>query len=512
VAPAPPPPPSGTSGSGTTTSSALSPANVTPPTITGDATARATLVANHGTWTTDDDHPGYSYRWQRCNSVTALCTTVAWGGRTYTPVDADVGSTLQVRVTVSDNGNRASATSGPTDRVAPHSASGFFNWQLGPYTVNLDTQWTAVAAAAVKPPAIAVVDSGVDSTLPGLDGSVVRQVSLTSLPQSTAADGYGHGSFVAQVAAGHARGDAGAAPSAPIVSLDVMDDKGMALTSDVIAAADWIATHKDEDNIRVANFSLIGSSPSSVMFDPLDRALERLWFSGVVVVTAAGNFAVNGQQSDEPFAPANDPFAITVGASDTAGTLTTADDSAAPWSAYGHTFDGFGKPEVGAPGRYVVASVPTDSTLYQERPDRVVRLGRLELSGTSFAAPMVSGIAANLLALHPSWKPDQVKGALMLTAAQPGAAAPFALGVGVVDAGAAAALTDPPNPNAALEQFVVPDPNGGATPVFDTASWGTTAQADASWGTASWGTASWGTDYAAADIPPVGAHGMSWPR
>jgi len=51
-------------------------------------------------------------------------------------------------------------------------------------------------------------------------------------------------------------------------------------------------------------------------------------------------------------------------------------------------------------------------------------------------------LPANLIALHPSWTPDQVKGALMLTAAQPGAAPSFALGVGEVDAAAALALTD----------------------------------------------------------------------
>jgi serine protease AprX len=468
------------------------PVNLTPPTISGDPAVGGTLVASPGTWQTGDDHADYFYRWQRCDVTGALCAIVAWWGRTYAPVAADVGSTLRVIVTASDNGALASETSSPTDRVAPYSPSGFFNWQLGPYAAKIDSEWTSVAGAAAKPPAIAVVDSGVDATLPGLDGSVVQNVPLTSLPQRAAADGYGHGSFVAQVAAGHARGNAGASPTAPIVSLDVMDDDGMALTSDVVAAADWIYTHKGEYNIGVANFSLIGSSPSSIMFDPLDRALERLWFSGVVVVTAAGNFATDGQQSEEPFAPANDPFVITVGASDTTGTVTTADDTAAPWSAYGHTFDGFEKPELGAPGRYVVESVPTDSTLYQQRPDRIVGPGQLELSGTSFAAPMVSGIAANLLALHPTWTPDQVKGALMLTAAQP-AAAGFALGVGVVNADAAASVTDPPNANAGLDQFVVPDPNGGPTQIFDTASWGTTAQADASWGTASWGTASWGT-------------------
>ena len=52
------------------------------------------------------------------------------------------------------------------------------------------------------------------------------------------------------------------------VSVDVMDDSGMAMTSDVIAAADWIYQHKDESNIRVANFSLQGSAPSSLQVDP----------------------------------------------------------------------------------------------------------------------------------------------------------------------------------------------------------------------------------------------------
>jgi hypothetical protein len=301
-------------------------------------------------------------------------------------------------------------------------------------------------------------------------------VTLTSLPQGAAADGYGHGSFVAEVAAGRGDGEAGAAPTAPIVSLDVMDDNGMAFTSDVVAAADWIYTHKGESGIRVANFSLIGSSPASVMFDPLDRALERLWLSGVVVVTAAGNYGVDGKPTDVAFAPANDPFVITVGAGDPANTVPTTDDFAAPWSVYGHTFDGFAKPELGAPGRYIVAAVPTDSTLYRTRPDRVVAPGRLQLSGTSFAAPLVAGVAANLLALHPDWTPDQVKGALMLTAAPLPAAAPFSLGVGEVDAAAASAVTNPPNPNAALNSFLVPDPLGTATPVFDAASWGTAAR------------------------------------
>jgi serine protease AprX len=85
------------------------------------------------------------------------------------------------------------------------------------------------------------------------------------------------------------------------------------------------------------------------LFDPLDQAVEKLWLSGVTVVTAAGNYATNGQASGVPYAPGNDPFVITVGAADTNNTLSTSDDFAAPWSAWGYTGDGFMKPDIAPP-------------------------------------------------------------------------------------------------------------------------------------------------------------------
>jgi serine protease AprX len=182
---------------------------------------------------------------------------------------------------------------------------------------------------------------------------------------------------------------------------------------------------------------------------------------------------------------------ITVGAVDLGATGRTADDTVPSWSAYGATYDGFAKPDLAAPGRYIVAAVPPSSTLAQERADRIVEPGYLQLSGTSFAAPVVSGAAAAMLAANPEWTPDQVKGALMLTA-QPTSAGDAA-GVGEVDAAQAAAATLPPNPNAALEHFVVPDPAGGPIPVFDAEAWGTAAKANEAWGTEAWGTEAWGT-------------------
>ncbi len=377
---------------------------------------------------------------------------------------------------------------------APVRLAGFLtNSQLWPFVSGVAEAWPAVAFGRLpQPPTIAIVDSGIDTSRPDFDGRVIKQVTISSLPGNSAGDGYGHGTFVAGIAAGSASGYAGAAPSAKLLSLDVMDDQGMAMTSDVIAAADWIYQNRLTYNIRVANFSLHSTAPASVFWDPLDRAVEKLWFSGVVVVAASGNYAVNGQASGVLYAPGNDPFIITVGANDPEGTIGTRDDIAAPWSAYGYTLDGFAKPEIAAPGRYMVGPTSPTSTLALTRPASVVAPGYIQLSGTSFAAPVVAGSAALLLALHPEWTPDQVKGALMLSARATPSAAPLSMGVGEVDVSRAVKLTDPPNPNLALDQFLTVDPTGGSTPVFDTASWGSAARTDASWGAASWGAASWG--------------------
>jgi serine protease AprX len=351
--------------------------------------------------------------------------------------------------------------------------------------------YTGQALSSLNVPAIAIVDSGVAAGRTDFGGRVVKQVTMTNLLPNALGDGRGHGTFVAGIAAGSRAGYAGAAPTAPIVSIDVMDDNGMAMTSDVIAAADWILANKGTYNIKVANFSLQSTVAASFMYDPLDKAVEKLWFSGIVVVAAAGNYGENGQPTTVAYAPGNDPFVITVGASDTNGTgWTSTDDTAAPWSAYGYTLDGFAKPDIGAPGRSLVGPVPTLSTMPLEHPERVTSSGYMWMSGTSFSAPIVSGAAALILAKNPNWTPDKVKGALMYTARP--TAAGMALGVGEVNAKGAFDLPNVnpfPNPNLGLNTFVGPDGTGGQ--VFDSASWANTATANASWNQASWNSASW---------------------
>jgi serine protease AprX len=342
-------------------------------------------------------------------------------------------------------------------------------------------------------PTIAIVDSGIDKNRVDFEGGarVVAEQVITRLVPNSPGDGRGHGTFVAGIAAGNGPNYAGAAPGAKLVSLDVMDDNGMARTSDVIAAAQWIYEHKSQYNIRVANFSLHATVPSNFAKDPLDRAVEKLWFSGVVVVAASGNYGHPDGPSGVMFAPGNDPFVITVGAVDLDGSVRVNNHDIPSWSAYGYTYDGFRKPEISAAGRYMVGPIPANATLLAQKPENAVGTGYMRLSGTSFASPVVAGAAAQILARNPSWTPDQVKGALMKTARYVHDAPPGSAGVGEVNAYKAASVNKAPNPNLSLDAYLMPDPAGGGTPVFDAVSWSDAAQNNHSWDAVSWSDASW---------------------
>jgi serine protease AprX len=462
---------------------AAPPENVAAPTVAGTALEGWMLAADPGTWS-GAAPIAYAYRWQLCNAAGAACVDIAGAtAQTYTLARTDTHATVRVVVEASNAVGSAVGTSAATAPVAALP-----NRQLWPYVTTNNRGWSNPAA----PPTIAIVDSGVDASRPDFGGRVLRQVDLASVEPNSDGDGRGHGTFVAGIAAGSAEGYVGAEPTANLVSLDVLNDDGMATISDVIAAADWIYQHKDEYGIRVANFSLQGSAVTSLRHDPLDQAVEKLWLSGVVVVAAAGNYAVDGQDSGVLYAPGNDPFVITVGATDIAGTIPTVDDFAAPWSAFGHTPDGFEKPEVSAPGRYIVGPVPPGSTLAQQMPERIVEPGYMQMSGTSFATPMVAGAAARLLAEHPTWTPDQVKGALMLTATPLSNGPALSGGAGEINVAGAATVDGPPNPNLPLNQFLVPDPAGGPTRIFDSGAWGSAVSSGA-WGSGAWGSGAWGS-------------------
>jgi serine protease AprX len=463
------------------------------PSIVGTAEEGQTLNAANGIW--DGTEPlEVAHQWKRCDPQGENCADIVGAaGPSYTVGPGDVGGTIRLAVSASGLGGKLLVLSEATDAVVaiPEPQPRFK--QHWPYVAGVASLLSSSQGQALEPPTIAIVDSGIDAGRADFGGRVIEQANVSTREGNQPGDGYGHGTAVASVAAGEAEGYVGAAPDARLVAVEALDDGGVAYLSDVITAADWIYLNRERLNIRVANFSLHGTTVASLATDPLDRAVERLWLSGIVVVAAAGNYAVDGEESFVPFAPGNDPFVLTVGATDTRGSFTQRDDIAAPWSAWGYTRDGFAKPELGAPGRYIAAAVSADTKLARTRPERIVEPGYLQLSGTSLAAPAVAGTAANLLAAHPDWTPDQVKGALMLTAEPLARARPRSSGVGALNAARAAAAADPPNPNLALQRFLVPDPSGGSTPVFDAAGWTTVAQSDPAWASVAWGSVAWGS-------------------
>jgi serine protease AprX len=254
---------------------------------------------------------------------------------------------------------------------------------------------------------VAVLDSGI-SAHKDLAGSKVDIVVPDNADLGTD-DLFGHGTHVAGIIAGDS-GDGryvGVAPKATVYNIKVSDDNGMARESDLIDGLEWIYYNHDAYNIRVVNISMQSTLAQSYKTSPISAAIEQLWFEGIVVVVSAGN---NGSAVDVMnYPPANDPFVITVGALDEQGTADRSDDVMADFSSRGLTQDKISKPDILAPGRQIVAPLAANSHLQELLPDRITDNEYIRLSGTSMAAPVVSGIAASILSNRPELTNNQVK-------------------------------------------------------------------------------------------------------
>lgn len=346
---------------------------------------------------------------------------------------------------------------------------------------------------------VAVIDSGNFRTN-GLGARLLGELNFNST-EHQATDQFGHGTHVSGIIADDGSNSAGQymgiAPKANILGLRVADDNGMAYESDVVAAMQWVYQNQALYNIRVVNLSLNSSVYQSYDTSPLDAAAEILWFNGIVVVVSAGN---NGSATLYP--PANDPFVITVGATDDVATIDLSDDAVATFSAYGSDDLGRPKPDLVAPGRNIIAYLPdvNNLTIPVEHPEGVVSQYYFRMSGTSMAAPVVSGAVAILVESNPNLTPDQIKYRLTATANKnwPGYNS-ITAGAGYVDLYTAVIATSTESANTGLKASNLL--STGSTPItwgsvgWNSVGWNSVGWNSVGWNSVGWNSVGWNSDY-----------------
>lgn len=223
-----------------------------------------------------------------------------------------------------------------------------------------------------------IIDTGVRITHQDFGGRASYGYDAVD-GDTTAPDGNGHGTHIAGIVGGTVHG---VAKKATIVAVRVLDANGAGTTAGVLAGIDWVTANAVKP--AVANLSL-GGGASTV----LDTAVRESIASGVTYSVAAGSSGTDASA----FSPARVTEALTVGATDH-------NDSRSASSNYGPVVDLF------APGASITSDWGTNDTATNT------------VSGTSVAAPHVTGATALYLGEHPLASPAQVADAL-ITAATP---------------------------------------------------------------------------------------------
>ena len=290
---------------------------------------------------------------------------------------------------------------------------------------------------------VAIIDSGITSWHDDLSYNGTSTLVRTKAGQRVVGfvdfvngaasqyDDNGHGTHVAGTVAGNGYDSygarAGIAPESHLVGLKVLDSRGRGVISDVIAALEWVVVNHAVHNIRVANLSVGAAVTESFHSDPLTLAAKRAVEAGIVVVAAAGNLgkdALGRTQYGAITAPGNAPWVLTVGASNDQGTMSRWDDVVAAYSSRGPSaVDYAAKPDLVAPGTGIVSLSDPTSTFYTSKAAYLYAGSRptsykpyLSLSGTSMAAPMVSGTVALMMQANPALTPNMVKAILQYSA------------------------------------------------------------------------------------------------
>jgi hypothetical protein len=285
-----------------------------------------------------------------------------------------------------------------------------------PYDEFAATDWRGflLGTGLVPPPVTsapltAVIDSAVDTTHPDLQGiRVIGDPAVSDL----------HGTAVASTITGQANGVGmvGVFPGTPLLSIG----SGLA-TSDLIKAISMAL----ENKAKIINMSWGGPSPNFAMFVEIAYAVSQ----GVLPVAAAGNdrdAALPDGSTNPVVFPAAFPHVLSVSAIGPSG--KSSDFSTAN-----------GAVDVSAPGESVLTAVPVALDVTDGVQD-----GYMRLDGTSFASPIVAGVAAWLETVRPDLSGREVGDILRYSASDVGDKGYDSdTGYGMVNLGAAIAQPRP---------------------------------------------------------------------
>ena len=217
---------------------------------------------------------------------------------------------------------------------------------------------------------IAVLDTGVDSSHPELDGKILSDGYNFVNRTSDVSDDNGHGTMISGILAAASNNDegiAGATQDCLILPVKVLDSKGNGSVSNIASGIIYAA----DNGADVINLSLTYPDYSQTLQDAVDYAYDK----GILVVAASGN------TGEKVLYPAACEHAVAVGS-------ITASNELATYSNYGSK----------------QTLVAVGSKVFSTTLDG----GYAVSSGTSYAAPFVSALAALLLSVNDAYTPDQL--------------------------------------------------------------------------------------------------------
>ena len=224
----------------------------------------------------------------------------------------------------------------------------------------------------------------------------------------------------------------GIASDAELVLIKVQNDDSKITTGNIVKALEWILEHHREYDIKIVNMSIADDSAVSYKNSAVDQLAEQLAEKGIIVVAAAGNDVTAAIRP-----PANSPHVITVGGVDDENKLDVPPDKLYH-SSFGETVDGLMKPELVAHAIWIAAPILPGTkeqkeaevlygvagTASKDREKNIERIRAckyisahyMHVDGTSFAAPIVCSIIAQLLEVKPELMPVEIRRILFSTA------------------------------------------------------------------------------------------------